>query len=192
MGYNPETRRRVLAFLDEVGVVVDRSGHATGVVAYAIEYSGKGLGQFLQKIEGEGLIVREVRGKRCYMIRITAAGRRAHAGDDDEQRQVITSDRREVTVPTIIIEDQELVARLARQHEYSRSLETKLTRANDAKVAAEDLAAARGREIAGLRDQLRQAEDNLARLIEAPHDREQALQALDRIMRERPRSSMAG
>jgi hypothetical protein len=73
------TRDRVMSHLTTVGEVRDENGMASTVLAEAIGYPGSSIAfaQLLSGMERSGLIEREVRGKRTYLI--TPAGVTARA-----------------------------------------------------------------------------------------------------------------
>jgi hypothetical protein len=75
------TRDRIITHLAEVGEIADPAGMASTRLAEAVGYPGSSVAfaQLLSGMERDGLIVREVRGKRTYRITLTdgAAGARA-------------------------------------------------------------------------------------------------------------------
>ena len=79
------TRDRIISYLGSVSDVTDPSGMASTRLAEAVGYPGSSVAfaQLLSGMERDGLITREVRGKRTYRI-ILAPGvqpGRARAGD---------------------------------------------------------------------------------------------------------------
>jgi len=78
------TRDRVIAHLALVAEVADGTGMASTRLAEAVGYPGSSVAfaQLLSGMERDGLISREVRGKRTYRISLsapTAAGRAAES-----------------------------------------------------------------------------------------------------------------
>ena len=78
------TRDRIIAHLALVAEVADGAGMASTRLAEAVGYPGSSVAfaQLLSGMERDGLINREVRGKRTYRITLSAppaaaAGRRA-------------------------------------------------------------------------------------------------------------------
>jgi hypothetical protein len=79
------TRDRIISYLGSVSDITDPSGMASTKLAEAVGYPGSSVAfaQLLSGMERDGLIMREVRGKRTYRI-ILAPGvqpGRAKAGD---------------------------------------------------------------------------------------------------------------
>jgi hypothetical protein len=72
------TRDKVVSHLSAVTEVTDETGMASTRLAEAVGYPGSSVAfaQLLSGMERDGLIVREVRGKRTYRITLTAQGRR--------------------------------------------------------------------------------------------------------------------
>jgi hypothetical protein len=68
----------VVSHLSAVTEVTDETGMASTRLAEAVGYPGSSVAfaQLLSGMERDGLIVREVRGKRTYRITLTAQGRR--------------------------------------------------------------------------------------------------------------------
>ncbi|HLI38661.1 MAG TPA: hypothetical protein VKV80_15165 [Streptosporangiaceae bacterium] len=64
------TRDRVMSYLTAVGEVRDANGMASTVLAEAVGYPGSSVAfaQLLSGMERSGLIRREIRGKRTYLI----------------------------------------------------------------------------------------------------------------------------
>jgi hypothetical protein len=64
------TRNRVVSYLASVAEIVDPAGMASTRLAEAVGYPGSSVAfaQLLSGMERDGLIVREVRGKRTYRI----------------------------------------------------------------------------------------------------------------------------
>jgi hypothetical protein len=64
------TRERIIAYLVEVGELIDANGMASTQLAAAVGYPGSSVAfaQLLSGMERSGLIEREVRGKRTYRI----------------------------------------------------------------------------------------------------------------------------
>lgn len=78
------TRDRIIAHLAAVAEVADTTGMASTRLAEAVAYPGSSVAfaQLLSGMERDGLIAREVRGKRTYRIALAggaAAARRASA-----------------------------------------------------------------------------------------------------------------
>jgi len=75
------TRDRIITHLAAAGEIADQAGMASTRLAEAVGYPGSSVAfaQLLSGMERDGLIVREVRGKRTYRITLTdgAAGTRA-------------------------------------------------------------------------------------------------------------------
>jgi hypothetical protein len=75
------TRDRIITYLAEVTEIADPAGMASTRLAEAVGYPGSSVAfaQLLSGMERDGLIVREIRGKRTYRITLTegAAGARA-------------------------------------------------------------------------------------------------------------------
>jgi len=71
------TRERIAAHLVEVGEIADPTGMASTRLAEAVGYPGSSVAfaQLLSGMERDGLISREVRGKRTYRITLRDAGR---------------------------------------------------------------------------------------------------------------------
>ena len=69
------TRDRIVAHLALVAEVSDRTGMASTRLAEAVGYQGSSVAfaQLLSGMERDGLISREVRGKRTYRITLSAA-----------------------------------------------------------------------------------------------------------------------
>jgi len=88
------TRERIAAHLVEVGEITDPTGMASTKLAEAVGYPGSSVAfaQLLSGMERDGLISREVRGKRTY--RITLCG--------DAGRPRPAAARRRVTVAPVI------------------------------------------------------------------------------------------
>jgi len=88
------TRERIAAHLVEVGEIADPTGMASTKLAEAVGYPGSSVAfaQLLSGMERDGLISREVRGKRTY--RITLRG--------DAGRPRPPAARRRVTVAPVI------------------------------------------------------------------------------------------
>ena len=81
------TRDKVVSHLSAVTEVTDETGMASTRLAEAVGYPGSSVAfaQLLSGMERDGLIVREVRGKRTYRITLTAQGRRRdRAGAADQ------------------------------------------------------------------------------------------------------------
>jgi DNA-binding MarR family transcriptional regulator len=89
----------VLTTLYETGPITDRSGQATSRLAAVMGYTSRpvSLSPLLSLLEEDSLVRREVRGRRCFVIELTArgralvdqdaglVGRRIGAGDTDER-----------------------------------------------------------------------------------------------------------
>jgi DNA-binding MarR family transcriptional regulator len=70
-------RRRLLATLYGTGPITDRSGRATSFLAEAMGYESRpvSLSPLLSALESDGLVRRDVRGRRCFVIELTPKGR---------------------------------------------------------------------------------------------------------------------
>ena len=70
------TRDRIAAHLAAVGEIADPTGMASTKLAEAVGYPGSSVAfaQLLSGMERDGLISREVRGKRTYRITLTGSG----------------------------------------------------------------------------------------------------------------------
>lgn len=70
-------RRKLLATLHDTGAIADRSGRATSILAEAMGYKSRpvSLSPLLSVLEEDGLVRREVRGRRCFLIELTPKGR---------------------------------------------------------------------------------------------------------------------
>jgi len=70
------TRDRILSRLRAAGEITDPGGLASAALAKAVDYPGSSaaFAQLLSGIERDGLIEREVRGKRTYRIRLAEPG----------------------------------------------------------------------------------------------------------------------
>src|SRR5215831_4712739 len=88
------TRDRIVAYLADVTEIADPTGMASTRLAEAVGYPGSSVAfaQLLSGMERDGLISREVRGKRTY--RITLCG--------DAVRPRPAAARRRVTVAPVI------------------------------------------------------------------------------------------
>jgi hypothetical protein len=93
------TRDRIIAHLALVAEISDRTGMASTRLAEAVGYPGSSVAfaQLLSGMERDGLISREVRGKRTYRISLSAptAARRAaspagRAGEIPAEFTVVT------------------------------------------------------------------------------------------------------
>jgi hypothetical protein len=75
------TRDRIVAHLADVAEIADRTGMASTRLAEAVGYPGSSVAfaQLLSGMERDGLIAREVRGKRTYRITLAASARAARA-----------------------------------------------------------------------------------------------------------------
>jgi hypothetical protein len=75
------TRDRIVAHLADVAEIADSTGMASTRLAEAVGYPGSSVAfaQLLSGMERDGLIVREVRGKRTYRITLAAGARAARA-----------------------------------------------------------------------------------------------------------------
>src|SRR5580692_13083771 len=69
------TRDRIISYLGSVSDISDPSGMASTRLAEAVGYPGSSVAfaQLLSGMERDGLISREVRGKRTYRITLSAA-----------------------------------------------------------------------------------------------------------------------
>src|SRR5215831_9257375 len=68
------TRDRIVAYLVEVAEIADPTGMASTRLAEAVGYPGSSVAfaQLLSGMERDGLIAREIRGKRTYRITLAA------------------------------------------------------------------------------------------------------------------------
>jgi hypothetical protein len=75
------TRDRIVAYLAEVAEIADPTGMASTRLAEAVGYPGSSVAfaQLLSGMERDGLIAREIRGKRTYRITLAAGARAARA-----------------------------------------------------------------------------------------------------------------
>jgi hypothetical protein len=75
------TRDRIVAYLADITEIADRTGMASTRLAEAVGYPGSSVAfaQLLSGMERDGLIAREVRGKRTYRITLAAGVRAARA-----------------------------------------------------------------------------------------------------------------
>ena len=75
------TRDRIVAYLAEVAEIADPTGMASTRLAEIVGYPGSSVAfaQLLSGMERDGLIAREVRGKRTYRITLAAGARAARA-----------------------------------------------------------------------------------------------------------------
>jgi hypothetical protein len=75
------TRDRIIAHLALVAEIADRTGMASTRLAEVVGYPGSSVAfaQLLSGMERDGLISREVRGKRTYRIALSAQGARGRA-----------------------------------------------------------------------------------------------------------------
>ena len=75
------TRDRIVAHLAEVAEIADPTGMASTRLAEAVGYPGSSVAfaQLLSGMERDGLIAREIRGKRTYRITLAAGARAARA-----------------------------------------------------------------------------------------------------------------
>ena len=75
------TRDRIIAHLALVAEIADGTGMASTRLAEVVGYPGSSVAfaQLLSGMERDGLISREVRGKRTYRIALSAPGARAGA-----------------------------------------------------------------------------------------------------------------
>jgi len=75
------TRDRVVAYLADVAEIADPTGMASTRLAEAVGYPGSSVAfaQLLSGMDRDGLIAREVRGKRTYRITLAAGARAARA-----------------------------------------------------------------------------------------------------------------
>jgi hypothetical protein len=84
------TRDRVIAYLASAGEIADPTGMASTRLAEAVDYPGSSVAfaQLLSGMERDGLIVREVRGKRTYRITLPqGASTQATAGPTNPAAQ---------------------------------------------------------------------------------------------------------
>src|SRR5215468_3506384 len=75
------TRDRIVAYLADITEITDPAGMASTRLAEAVGYPGSSVAfaQLLSGMERDGLIVREVRGKRTYRITLAAGARATRA-----------------------------------------------------------------------------------------------------------------
>ena len=75
------TRDRIVAYLVDVAEIADPTGMASTRLAEAVGYPGSSVAfaQLLSGMERDGLIAREIRGKRTYRITLAAGARAARA-----------------------------------------------------------------------------------------------------------------
>ena len=75
------TRDRIVAYLVEVAEIADPTGMASTRLAEAVGYPGSSVAfaQLLSGMERDGLIAREIRGKRTYRITLATSARAARA-----------------------------------------------------------------------------------------------------------------
>ena len=75
------TRDRIVAYLAEVAEIADPTGMASTRLAEAVSYPGSSVAfaQLLSGMERDGLIAREIRGKRTYRITLAVGTRAARA-----------------------------------------------------------------------------------------------------------------
>src|SRR5499427_6938835 len=75
------TRDRIIAHLASVAEITDPTGMASTRLAEAVGYPGSSVAfaQLLSGMERDGLIAREIRGKRTYRITLAAGARPARA-----------------------------------------------------------------------------------------------------------------
>ena len=75
------TRDRIVAYLAEVAEIADPTGMASTRLAEAVGYPGSSVAfaQLLSGMERDGLIAREIRGKRTYRITLAVGTRAARA-----------------------------------------------------------------------------------------------------------------
>jgi hypothetical protein len=75
------TRDRIVAYLADITEITDPTGMASTRLAEAVGYPGSSVAfaQLLSGMERDGLIVREIRGKRTYRITLAAGARAARA-----------------------------------------------------------------------------------------------------------------
>lgn len=198
------------------GVVRDRSGRATALLARLVNYEGtnSGISQLLTALSrtqcqcGEHfLISRERNEKRVFEIAaapcLLQEQRTESVDESDDVDAVEVEPAPEIDYDLLALEivevfvdtlapkvvDPELQRRLASVHEHARNLESKLTRVRSELAQAGDELRAKDTTIAGLRERLRAAEANIERLkAGATGNWSDADEAIDRLMRERPSS----
>ena len=75
------TRDRIVAHLADVAEIADSTGMASTRLAEAVGYPGSSVAfaQLLSGMERDGLIAREIRGKRTYRITLATSARAARA-----------------------------------------------------------------------------------------------------------------
>lgn len=91
------TRDKIISHLALVTEVTDDAGMASTRLAESVAYPGSSVAfaQLLSGMERDGLIAREVRGKRTYRITLTAQGRqRQRAGTADDSGAAPARDAR--------------------------------------------------------------------------------------------------
>lgn len=195
------------------GVATGTVRRGSDYVSTAQAFSG-----LMAAMEADDLIERALNVKRCNRIALTDAGwhfalvnellpaavseletptDEEPEPESEEQQEEVEEDLTALAAALIaqlaatlepIVKDPELAKRLARMHEYARSLEATTRRQKEDLEHAGEIILAQRKEIAGLREKKAELECTLEKLVEAPHDREFALRELDRVMRQRPGS----
>ena len=87
------TRDRILSRLRAAGEITDPGGLASAALAKAVDYPGSSaaFAQLLSGIERDGLIEREVRGKRTYRIRLAEPGPEMASARGEQESEPRTS-----------------------------------------------------------------------------------------------------
>ncbi|HEX7164699.1 MAG TPA: hypothetical protein VF223_26055 [Trebonia sp.] len=100
------TRDRIIAHLALVAEIADGGGMASTRLAEAVGYPGSSVAfaQLLSGMERDGLINREVRGKRTY--RITLSGQPARLAADSGRRDDAALPAVKVAFPAVIDYDE--------------------------------------------------------------------------------------
>jgi len=100
------TRDRIIAHLALVAEIADGGGMASTRLAEAVGYPGSSVAfaQLLSGMERDGLINREVRGKRTY--RITLSAQPARLGGDSGRPDETTLPAVKVAFPAVIDYDE--------------------------------------------------------------------------------------
>lgn len=192
--------------------IEDRSGRATIVLAERSGYIGspKGLVQLLKSMEADGVIEREVHGKRTYAIRLAkpipmepsevvesmesaapvSTPERAPRLEDPIDWDALAARLLERVIAAAIAPDRmqadfrSMSARLSTVLEDNGRLRSKL-------AIAENEIQARKVEVDGLRQRLVMMQSNIDSMLRAPHvnigrDAEQYLRELAKLMRQPP------
>ena len=102
------TRDRIIAHLALVAEVADGAGMASTRLAEAVGYPGSSVAfaQLLSGMERDGLISREVRGKRTYRITLSAPVPSRAVGDADPRGEGTALPALPVAFPAVIDYDE--------------------------------------------------------------------------------------